>query len=137
MEPVVRPFREEDIPHLVEVLKLNGQYDYPEVDGPEAMRRVAACEAAIFLVAEADGRPCGLLRAVDDGSRALIHLLSIHPEDQGKGIGSALVDAAVAGLREGGTPTVSVTVSEKSAGFWEKQDFMLLPVSLMLRELKG
>lgn len=135
MEPVVRPFREEDIPALVEMLTLNGQYDYPEIEGPDAMRRVAACDAAVFLVAEMEGRSVGLVRAVYDGSRALIHLLSVHPDQQGGGVGTALLRACIDELGRRGAPTVSATVSEASAAFWEKVGFARLPVFVMLKEV--
>jgi len=132
----VRAFRQSDIPGLVEILKLNGQYDYPDIEGPDSMKRVANCNAAVFLVAEVGKKPCGFIKAVYDGSRALIHLLSVHPDYQHSGIGSALVDAVSTELLRRGAPTVSVTVTEKSVGFWEKKGFKRLPVFLMLRTLR-
>ena len=131
----VRPFVETDIPNLVEILTINGQYAYPEIEGPDAMRRVAACDAAIFFVAEVDGQAKGLIRGIYDGSRAMIHLLSVHPNAHGQGIGGALVEAMYAELRSRGVPTVSVTVMDGSAGYWTKQGFDQLPVFLMLREV--
>lgn len=132
----VRVFRLSDIPDLVEILKANGQYDYPEVEGPAAMERVARCDAAVFLVAEVGGKPCGFVRAVYDGSRALIHLLSVHPDYQHSGVGSALVNAVSTELAQRGAPSVSVTVTERSKRFWEQKGFEQLPVFLMLRMLK-
>ena len=136
MEIQVRTFREDDIRSLVEILKLNDQYEYPEIEGSDSMKRVANCDAAVFLVAEVEKQPCGFIKAVYDGSRALIHLLSVHPDYQHSGVGSALVDAVGAELLRRGAPTVSVTVTEQSVGFWEKKGFRRLPVFLMLKELK-
>ena len=90
MKIKIREFEEEDIPEIIGILKLNNQYGHPEVDGPQAMKRVKACKAAIFLVCEVDGKVVGLVRGVYDGSRAIIHLLSVHPSYQGQGIGTAL-----------------------------------------------
>lgn len=129
----IRAFVETDTEDLVSILQLNGQYGFPEVEGPSAMRRVQACEAAVFLVAEVEGRPLGFIRAVYDGSRALIHLLSVHPEIQHRGVGRALVAAVQEELQLRGAPTVSVTVNDISAPFWEKQGFDRLPVFLMLK----
>jgi GNAT superfamily N-acetyltransferase len=129
----IRVFEERDIDALVEILKLNHQYDYPEVEGPDAMRRVARCACAVFLVAAIDQEPCGLIRAVYDGSRALIHLLSVHPERQHSGIGAALVDAAWQELRRRGAAGVSATVTERSLPFWNRAGFSRLPVLLALR----
>ena len=131
----IRPFREIDIPNLVEILTLNGQYGYPAIEGPDAMRRVAACDAAIFLVAEVDGQARGLVRGIYDGSRAMIHLLSVHPGDHSSGIGKALVNDIYAELRNRGAPTVSVTVTDESAGYWAKLGFEALPVRLMLNDI--
>ncbi len=100
------------------------------------MKRVANCNAAVFLVAAVANKPYGFIKAVYDGSRALIHLLSVHPDYLHSGIGSALVDAVSTELVRRGAPTVSVTVTEKSLGFWEKEEFERLPVILMLKTLK-
>ena len=75
----------------------------------------------------------GLIRAVYDGSRALIHLLSVEPSAQHQGVGRALVEALQMELRRRGAPTVSVTVTDSSSGFWKKQGFEALPVYLMLK----
>lgn len=133
MSVEIRRFMEEDIPKLVEILKLNGQYDYPQVEGPESMRRVSVCDAAVFLVAEEKGQPCGFVKAVYDGSRAMIHLLSVHPDHQRSGIGSALLEAVSDEFLRRGAPTMSAIVTEESVEFWKKQGFNRLPVFLMLR----
>jgi ribosomal protein S18 acetylase RimI-like enzyme len=130
---LIRTFVERDSDRLVEILQRNDQYSYPEIEGPTAMSRVAGCDAAVFLVAEIDGVPQGLVRAVYDGSRALIHLLSVAPEFQHRGVGKALVNAVEEELSRRGAPSVSVTVTDRSAGFWEKQGFERLPVHLMLK----
>ena len=129
-----RPFQESDIDSLVEILELNNQYAYPDVEGPEAMRRVALCEAAVFVVAEVSGKPRGFVRGIYDGSRALIHLMSVHPNFQGSGIGKVLVKAATDDFKRRGAPTVSVTVTNESSAFWAGQGFKALPVFLMLKE---
>jgi ribosomal protein S18 acetylase RimI-like enzyme len=133
MEFKIRKFNKSDIPYLVEILKLNNQYNYPAIEGPEAIKRVSACETAVFLVSETD-IPCGFVKAVYDGSRALIHLLSVHPDYQNYGIGTALVNAVCKELSYRGAPSVSATVTEHSAGFWEKHGFKRMPVFLVLKE---
>jgi len=135
MHVEIRPFAEKDADRLVEILQLNNQYDCPAVEGPAAMCRVAACESAVFLVAEIDGHPQGFIRAIYDGSRAMIHLLSVHPDMQHRGIGRRLVKAVEKELEQRGAPSVSVTVTDASAAFWSKQGFKRLPVYLMLKSL--
>jgi len=120
---IIRNFRLSDIDDMVAILKLNNQYAYPSIDGPEAMKRVAACESSVFLVSETDGKVVGLVRGVYDGSRALIHLLSVHPDYQGHGIGTALVREIVKKFNDKGAPTVSATATEESVGFWGSVGF--------------
>jgi len=97
---IIRDFEFDDVGEIVEVLKLNDQYGFPAVDGPEAMRRVKACSAAIFLVCEMDGKVVGVVRGNYDGSRAIIHQLSVPPAYQRRGIGTALVKEIVKRFEE-------------------------------------
>ncbi|MXZ21465.1 MAG: GNAT family N-acetyltransferase [Caldilineaceae bacterium SB0665_bin_25] len=133
MKIKIRKFNVYDSQEVVEILRLNNQYQYPEIEGPEAMRRVAKCDAAIFLVAEVEGVVRGIIRGIYDGSRALIHLLSVHPDYQRLGIGSMLVEAICEEFTHRGTSSFSVTVTKKSASFWERHNFQCLPVFLMLK----
>jgi len=127
---LIRDFEVRDADAVVEILKMNNQYGFPEVDGPEAMCRVKACSAAVFLVYEADGKVVGCVRGNYDGSRAMIHELSVHPVCQRRGVGTALVREIVKRFRERGAPTVSATVIEESLGFWQKVGFRKTKVFL-------
>jgi len=133
---LIRPFRVTDEDNIVDILKRNGQYDYPSIEGPEAMERVAECDAVVFLVAEISSTVVGCIRAIYDGSRAMIHLLSVLPGYQGLGIGTGLFEAVVDILSARGASTISVTVTDSSEGFWSKLGFDKLPVFLMLRNIK-
>ena len=130
----IRKYGELDSQYIVEILKLNKQYDYPHIEGPEAMNHVARCNAAISLVAETDNRVVGYIKGIYDGSRALIHLLSVHPDYQNVGVGSALLLAMKSELKKRGAPGTTVSVTDKSVGYWEKKGFKRLPVFLMLKE---
>jgi predicted N-acetyltransferase YhbS len=120
---VIRDFSVADVTSVVDMLKANRQLTFPEVDGSEAMIRVRACDAAISLVYEIEGKVVGYVRGTYDGSRAMIHQLSVHPSYQRKGIGSALVGEIIKKLHERGAPTVSATVTERSQVFWKKVGF--------------
>ena len=130
----IRSFRDDDADLLVKILVSNKQYSHPDVEGPEAMRRASRSQATVFLVATDQDTPVGLIRAVYDGTRAMIHLLSVVPNQQRRGIGRALVLAAQSELERRGAPTVSVTVTEDSAAFWKRFGYVDLPVRLMLRD---
>ena len=136
MSFLIRPFRVADEDSIVALLRRNGQYDYPDVEGPEAMDRVAECDAAVFLVAESSSAVVGCIRTAFDGSRAVIHLLSVLPEYQGRGMGTALVKSVMGTLSDRGAATISVTATDSSQGFWSKLGFDKLPVFLMLRDMK-
>lgn len=133
---LIRAFRAGDVPALEEILRANGQLWRRDVEGGPAMLRFAANPGAVFLVAEEReaGRLLGCGRAVYDGSRAVIHLLSVHPQVQGQGIGRALCLALQQKLKALGAPTISATVGARSAGFWEKMGFHDAGVRVYLKE---
>jgi len=128
---LIRDFELDDADKVVEILKLNNQYSFPAVDGPEAMKRVRACSAAVFLVCELGDEVVGVVRGNYDGSRAIIHQLSVHPKYQRRGIGTALVNEIVKRFEERGAPTVSATVIDESFGFWQKRGFRKTKVLLV------
>ncbi|MEE8163753.1 MAG: GNAT family N-acetyltransferase [Anaerolineae bacterium] len=118
----IRDFVPSDAHQLVEILKGNQQYGHPKIDGPEAMLRVHRCQAAEFLVAEEDYRVVGLIRGVYDGSRAIIHIASVHPDYQRRGLGRALVQEIAKRFTERGASSLAVTVPGE-LGFWKKVGF--------------
>jgi ribosomal protein S18 acetylase RimI-like enzyme len=122
---VIREFQPEDCEALVEILRANLQYADPSTEGPDAMLRVHHCVAAVFLVAEEDEKPIGLLRGVYDGSKALIHIVSVHPAYQGRRIGTALVREAARRFKERGATNLAVTVPGDNLEFWKKLSFRL------------
>jgi ribosomal-protein-alanine N-acetyltransferase len=119
----IRGFEFSDVDAVVEILRLNGQFGFPEVDGPEAMKRIKLCPAAVFLVYVSDGRVVGVVRGTYDGSRAIIHQLSVHPKYQRRRIGTALVKEITRRFEKMGAPTVSATVTKQSIPFWQKLGF--------------
>ena len=128
---LIRDFQLRDIDEIVEILRLNNQYGFPEVDGPEPMKRVKACTAAAFLVCEIDGKVVGVVRGNYDGSRATIHQLSVHPAYQRRSIGKSLVNEIVKRFQQMGAPTVSAMIAEESLPFWQKIGFRKTKVFLV------
>jgi GNAT superfamily N-acetyltransferase len=120
---IIRDFRPQDAEPLENLLTAVGELSHPEIDGRQAMLRVHACPAAVFLVAQEHGLPVGLIRGVYDGSRAAIHLLAVHPDFQGQGIGTALVRHIATRFKARGAPTLGVTAAERTVGFWERLTF--------------
>jgi N-acetylglutamate synthase-like GNAT family acetyltransferase len=132
MEMLIRDFQFSDIDKLVEILKLNNQYSFPEVDGPEAMKRVSSCRSAIFLVGEVNNEVIGMVRGNYDGSRAIIHQLSVNPNYQKQGVGKVLVTEIIKRFRQMGAPTTSATTTEKNLPFWQKVGFKKINPTVFL-----
>ena len=118
----IRDFDPKDVEPLVGILKANQQYGHPDIDGPEAMLRVRDCQAAEFLVAQADDQLVGMIRGTYDGSRAVIYLASVHPAHQRQGIGRALVMEIAHRFQARGAGSIAVIVPGEAA-FWKKMGF--------------
>jgi len=118
----IRDFRPADAEALVGILKANQQYGHPEIDGPEAMRRVCECEAAEFLVAERKEKIVGMIRGTYDGSRAIIYIASVHPDYQRQGIGRDLVKEIAHRFHARGARSIYVVVPG-DLDFWKKLHF--------------
>jgi ribosomal protein S18 acetylase RimI-like enzyme len=119
---VIRDFHPDDVDSLVEILKANQQFGHPAIDGPEAMLRVHQCQAAEFLVAEEEGQVIGMIRGTYDGSRAVIYLASVHPDQQRHGIGRQLVREIVMRFQQRGAGSIAVIVPG-DLSFWRKLNF--------------
>ena len=68
----------------------------------------------------------GVILAGNDGRRGFIYHTAVSPEHRGKGVGTALVNAALEALgRLGITKTALVIFGKNEVGnaFWEKQGF--------------
>jgi putative acetyltransferase len=118
----IRDFQPQDVDAMVTILKANQQYGHPEIDGPEAMLRVRNCTAAEFLVAEEENVAVGMVRGAYDGSRAIIYLVSVHPDHQRRGIGRALVLEISARFKKRGARSIAGIVPGDLA-FWKKMHF--------------
>lgn len=80
------------------------------------------------FVAEEEGRIVGAIMAGHDGRRGHIYHTAVSPGHRHRGIGSALVNAALHALEAEGITKVALVVfsrNEDGDAFWEKQGFML------------
>ena len=75
-----------------------------------SIRSMVATAPDLFFVAELGGEVVGTVLAGWDGHRGWIYSLAVRPELQRNGIGSALLDHAIAALRERGCPKVNLQV---------------------------
>ena len=82
----------------------------------------------LLLVGELDGAIVAATLAGWDGHRAWLHLVSVHPDHQRKGIGAAIVLHAVERLGELGYPKVNLQIRGETPGvaaFYEKLGFVV------------
>ncbi len=67
-------------------------------------------QAELFFVALDGERVIGAVMAGFDGTRGWVHHLAVNPDMRRRGVGKALVDVAVAGLKARGCPKVNLQV---------------------------
>jgi ribosomal protein S18 acetylase RimI-like enzyme len=135
----IRHARVEDAGAMVEIMKANHHYYTPAVDGMEAIARQLEMENNMLLVAEIGEEVVGFLNGAWDGARAFIFKLSVKPEWQGRGIGTALVRESARLFMRMGAPTLGVAAADgsggeanDSVGFWKAIGFESIPARLMI-----
>ena len=96
--------------------------------GPERHRALIA-QGACFVAADDRGRPIGFLSAAAEGDTLHIWELDVHLDWQGRGIGRALLDAAIERARSLGFVALTLTTFrdvEWNAPFYRKAGFRTL-----------
>jgi GNAT superfamily N-acetyltransferase len=94
--------------------------DHPERGYASFLRSQLQDDDALVLVAERDGRIVGYVYAGLEpmswkelrGPAGFIHDVMVEDDEQGAGAGSALIDAAIAWLRDRGAPRVMLWTAE-------------------------
>lgn len=95
-------------------------------DSEDGITRFLTRNPDTCFVAEADGKMIGVIMAGNDGRRGYIYHTAVHPDYRKRGIGSALVDAALGALKSLGITKAALVVFERNQdgnAFWEKQGF--------------
>lgn len=111
-------------------------------DSRQGVLRFLARNPETVFVAEEGGRVAGVLLAGSDGRRGYIYHAGVRPEFRGRGIGTALVEAALEKLRALGITKVGLLVfrnNDAGSRFWEARGFAaredLAYRSCVLREM--
>jgi ribosomal protein S18 acetylase RimI-like enzyme len=97
-------------------------------DDAAAIARLLDHTPDALLLAEAAGRPVGVVMAAYDGWRGNLYRLAVLPEWRRLGIGRALVELAHERLRERGARRVTVLVDdgdEAAAELWRATGYAL------------
>lgn len=70
-----------------------------DADSPEAIARFLQRNPGLCFVAEEDGCLAGAVLCGHDSRRGYLYHLAVHPDFQRRGLGQALVECCLAGLR--------------------------------------
>ena len=95
-------------------------------DSREGLARYLARNPETCFVAVADGSLVGVIIAGHDGRRGYIYHTAVAVADRKRGIGNALLEAALAALEKEGITKVALVVfsrNETGNDFWEKRGF--------------
>lgn len=106
---LVRPFRPDDAARVAAIWQACG-LSRPQNDPHRDIARKQAVQPEGFLVAELAGQVHGTVMVGYDGTRGWLHLLGVHPQAQGRGLGRALVQAAERWLIARGGPKLNLQV---------------------------
>lgn len=96
-------------------------------DTREGVERFLRRNPDTTWVAEAGGRVVGVLMAGTDGRRGYIYHAGVAREYRGRGIGSALVETALAKLKSMGLSKIGILVfcdNASGLAFWKKHGFI-------------
>ncbi|MBA4371208.1 MAG: hypothetical protein C0418_06505 [Coriobacteriaceae bacterium] len=88
--------------------------------------------SGINLVAEVDGSFAGLLSLAVHGGELAIVLLTVYPESQGSGVGSALLERAVGVATDKHLPFIKVATTNDNIPalyFYQRQGFVISEVA--------
>jgi len=87
----------------------------------------------INLIAEVEGKLGGLLSLAVDGGDLVLVLLSVYPDFQGNGVGSALLRAATAYARDHNIQNIRVGVSNDDIPllyFYQRHEFAIFDIAV-------
>ena len=95
-------------------------------DSREGIEKYLQRNPATCFVAETQGKIIGAIMAGHDGRRGFIHHTAVLPDYRHQGIGTKLVDCAMAALEQEGIHKVAMVVfktNDTGNGFWENMGF--------------
>ena len=95
-------------------------------DSQEGIERYLKRNPETCFVAQEEERIVGVILSGHDGRRGYIHHTAVHPDHRGKGIGTALVEQAMAALERCGIHKAALVVFKRNQtgnDFWERRGF--------------
>jgi N-acetylglutamate synthase len=133
-------FSMDDYAEVIELWRATEGVGLSAADAPEQIARYLERNPGMSFVARAeDGLLVGAVLCGHDGRRGFLHHLAVREEMRGKGIGSALVDKALVGLKAAGIEKCHLFVYQKNRvgrDFWshkkwlERGDLVIMSIPL-------
>ena len=123
---VIAPAREADFDEVAELWNRVFPDPAPHNEPAAVIAAMAAFAPDLFFVARREGRVAGTVLAGWDGHRAWIYSMAVLPELQRRGIGSRLLEHAVAALEARGCSKVNLQVragNEAVVAFYRRHGF--------------
>lgn len=139
--PTIRPARREDLPALLAMVQALARHhgDTPRLDEADLQRDLFSAQPWLsVLVADLPTGLAGYAALVpqaqlQNGLRGMdLHHLYVRPDDRNLGIGSQLIDAAVAHARRHGCAWLTVGAqpgNTAARAFYERRGFLPRPVT--------
>jgi len=122
----IRPYSPTDDLAPLELLRLNTPHYFAESEKADLIDYLAH-HIDRYYVVEVDGTimGCGGFNRTADSKRGVLSWDIIHPDAQGKGIGSALAKFRIAEMRKLGVAEIGVRTTQLVYPFYEKMGFKL------------
>jgi len=102
---------------------LKAAFGFPESSKPD-MRRYLALQPDGWFLAVRAGAPIGMVGAVDYGQFAYIGLMAVHPDEQSRGVGRALMQHLLSWLDARGTPVALLDATEAGRPLYASLGFV-------------
>ncbi len=107
----LRSFQLSDVHDVSHIWKLTAS-DERERETLKVLSRQLACDRDLVLVAEVHKRVVGAIVGTMDGGSGFFYCLAVHPDYQGRGIGSQLITALEKRFYQKGVKRIWITVDE-------------------------
>ncbi len=122
----IRPYSPSDNPTLLELLRLNTPQYFAESEKADLIDYLAN-HIDHYYVVEIDDviMGCGGFNIAPDGKRGVLSWDIVHPDAQGKGVGSALAKFRIAEMQKLDVPEIGVRTTQLVYPFYEKMGFTL------------
>ena len=123
----IRPHQPSDQPHLIDMLRANTPASFAKEEEPDFIFYLKH-ETELYFVLEEENQiiACGGINFDQDGHTARISWDMVHPEFQGKGAGTQLLQYRINLVRQmKQIDTLIVRTSQTAYGFYEKNGFFL------------